>query len=759
MEDLNIPQNVIGKIFYLNKPDKANESKNNLVDNLVNKEKLNVFKFLLQLNFYYKKLNRLYKEPLENNFNLEKGFIINKDLIENYKSYFNFNKIINDCKKEEIKLLFNKYKKQQNDLKEKNSDNFFTEIFNILKKEYINKLKNEDNDNFNKLNNCEICNYKLKVYNNHNFCYFENCVIVDEKLFFLLFNNEQIKKKIEIYYLIGDQKLILLFDTFINIGTLNNDFVFLPDMLINFKNENYKKILNKLKSKGYEEFIKTFNEEFNQGHNYAFLLSKENNNLNLNDKLPKRENVENDLCNKNIQIKKEHNQNKNSNSSYIKPKIIFSFNQNQNNNKNKIKDTLYNQYNYDKFLEDNKLNPVKNKSNNEIKLNNELKNIILILIDSEKMKKKMSYPLNKYNYQFNLYYLLNYDWLEKYLEFTKMKDFYEFLVKNKIIENFIKNNSDSTIIDDELIIKEIISEVDPYLINQIKQMDNSYYSILKNKNNICMSYFIKKEDKLLYYYSNFIIITKDTKDLLYKEFFLNFEITNILFGENKIFIEVEKNGENILEIGHLDKNNIFIPNLFFDYYTNQILNHNKNLLINKGFDKYLDYYLLFKKDLYSPIFDEDNKIIGNAFKYNSSIKDFSSFIINKQLQTNIKLFFNTFELVEKLNKSKIIYESYSIVKNSYIQKYKEIYNYSNLEQELYKNNIVNKTIQTIKNNFTEKKKIVNNKKVILIIKNLTPQINYNYNGIQFIKVVKELMKEQLVPNLEVLNFKNKELFY
>ena len=78
-----------------------------------------------------------------------------------------------------------------------------------------------------------------------------------------------------------------------------------------------------------------------------------------------------------------------------------------------------------------------------------------------------------------------------------------------------------------------------------------------------MSYFIKKEDKLLYYYSNFIIITKDTKDLLYKEFFLNFEITNILFGENKIFIEVEKNGENILEIGHLDKNNIFIHNLFF----------------------------------------------------------------------------------------------------------------------------------------------------------------------------------------------------
>ena len=135
-------------------------------------------------------------------------------------------------------------------------------------------------------------------------------------------------------------------------------------------------------------------------------------------------------------------------------------------------------------------------------------------------------------------------------------------------------------------------------------------------------------------------------------------------------------------------------------------------------------------DYSSPIFNKEGNIIGNAFKYNNSIKDFSNLIINRQLRTNIKLFFNHFELAERLNKSEILVENYYIIKNSYLQKYKDFYKFSDLEQILNKNNIANKTIQALKDNITDKNKIINDKRIILIIKHLPSHINPSYNLIE-----------------------------
>ena len=64
----------------------------------------------------------------------------------------------------------------------------------------------------------------------------------------------------------------------------------------------------------------------------------------------------------------------------------------------------------------------------------------------------------------------------------------------------------------------------------------------------------------------------------------------------------------------------------------------------------------------------------------------------------------------KLNRSKIEVGDYSIVKNSYLQKYKDFYKFSDLEQILNNNNFANQAIQAIKTNIIDDKKIINDKK-------------------------------------------------
>jgi len=58
-------------------------------------------------------------------------------------------------------------------------------------------------------------------------------------------------------------------------------------------------------------------------------------------------------------------------------------------------------------------------SNNE-RMNKILKNILSIIIDSEKIKYKMKMPLNSGN--LDQYYLLNYDWFKKYLKLNNVHD-------------------------------------------------------------------------------------------------------------------------------------------------------------------------------------------------------------------------------------------------------------------------------------------------------------------------------------------------
>ena len=327
-----------------------------------------------------------------------------------------------------------------------------------------------------------------------------------------------------------------------------------------------------------------------------------------------------------------------------------------------------------------------------------LYNIISALIDSEIIKKKMILPL-KENNTFENYYLLNSDSLYKYIENNAMKNIYNYILDNRIIDN-IFSEPNITTYEKDIIIEKVISKIDPNNLEQNKINSQFNKTLKDNENLLKFSYFYKNEHDYFTFYYNFIILTIDTIKLLFNDPFSNFSkikdrIFPILLGDNKIFIEIIKGKQFSLEIGNLDKNNVFTPILFFDYFNENILDINKVSLMKNGYELYTQYFLLFRNDYFSPIFNKESNIVGNAYIYNSAINDYSEYLINKQLEGIIELYFNDYILKEKFRDKKIINENFYILNKKYVQKIKDFYDYSNLEIELNKNKIVLETINAI----------------------------------------------------------------
>jgi len=243
------------------------------------------------------------------------------------------------------------------------------------------------------------------------------------------------------------------------------------------------------------------------------------------------------------------------------------------------------------------------KLDNE-EMNKELKNCLSIIIDSEKIKYKMKMPLNSGN--LNEYYLLNYNWFKKYLELNNINDaIYEHLV------NSVKNNINISNINihNEILIRKIISQINPNIKVKIKKDLENYYKLKDNELfNLDPSSFNIKGNNTLKYYLNFIIISPETMDSLKKDFPFDYGKNLILLGDNKAFIKGRT--QIFIEICFINNKNIFIPELFFYFDKESILNNNLNLLKNEGYEQYIQLYLLFNNDYTSPIFDKNNDNIG-----------------------------------------------------------------------------------------------------------------------------------------------------
>ena len=479
-------------------------------------------------------------------------------------------------------------------------------------------------------------------------------------------------------------------------------------MIIQFNN-SLTNIINDIKCNGYEQFINTLKQKY--GSNNLMMIKEENNDETKLEQLK--------AIPSSKDIKKEMNKNR--------TKSIDK----RDDNINLVEKNML--YNID-------LEELKNLSSENIKAfikqknikeniiqYKELNNLISILIDFEIIKRKMKKPLNLQNSHFEKYYLINYEWIKKYLELNNMVEIYNYLVKEKIVENII---NDTNIIRRDKIIKEVFSKIDINLITNIHK-NNQLYTLKDNQlSDISKSYFIKENDKYIIFYHNFIILSEETINSLFDLFCFNIKKSNsylILFGDNKIFIDLINANQYTLEIGDLDNNYNFAPNLFLDYSNQQYFDYGKYLLKKNGYKPFIQDYMFLKNDYFSPIFYIDNNIIGNAYKYESSIKDYREYNINNHLKNIIILYLNQFLLKAKFKENEIKQIKFYLINNKYIEEYKNFFDYSILENQLKQNVIITQTVKAFENNSNKEENLINDKKIILIIKYLPLEINSNYN--------------------------------
>ena len=332
------------------------------------------------------------------------------------------------------------------------------------------------------------------------------------------------------------------------------------------------------------------------------------------------------------------------------------------------------------------------------------------------MKKALELKNNFYHQ----YYLINYEWFNKYLESNNMNELYNYIVNNKIIENIILKNK---IIEKESIIDQVLSKLNQDLINKIKN-DNNYEN-LKNNN---LFYPKKKkmkknENTIITYYSNFLLLKKESIDYFSSELIFNFNTIDFLciLGENKIFIKFDAGNQFNLEIGHISQQNIFIPEVLFNYITQSDLNNNIFSLINNTYKQYCEKFLKNENNSIA-IFNKSNNIIGNAYILNKKINITGNYPVNEDLNILINYYFLNYRF--DFYPDKIIEKKFFLVNDSFVNYYKKFWKYDNLYTELNKNNLVNQ----IKNEFKDDiNKNISNENIIEIVKSLPSEIKDIFN--------------------------------
>jgi hypothetical protein len=405
------------------------------------------------------------------------------------------------------------------------------------------------------------------------FLSFYSCILVKENLIKLILKDDQeIQKRVnnsKVEFVMTDKKIIIQLNLVLNVGFIDENNIFKPEIIFLCSGEeSLKTIKNDIKISGYSNVLKKVKIKeknvatYNNNDNSILVLF-------INEKLISAENYS---INKNVNNGSINLMNLNT---YINPKG------NQNQVLGKIsKESRHKSSEKVKIINEGRYGSVQNVAPEEEKLNKSTKNMLLALIDLEKIKKKTSLPLNANNNKLNKYYLLNFEWFLSYIKLYNLNELYNKFINNKIIEKSI--NKDYTLSNEKLIEKMIIY-VDSKYKNPI--MKDNYLSLVDNENRFNIKYEevkINKEKKIIYY-TGFILVSEETIKSLAKEFNFRYHYNECecLFGDNKIIVKIINNYQMTIEIGSIsNEKNIFIPKYFFNYINKKYyFNLNQNKII------------------------------------------------------------------------------------------------------------------------------------------------------------------------------------
>ena len=355
------------------------------------------------------------------------------------------------------------------------------------------------------------------------------------------------------------------------------------------------------------------------------------------------------------------------------------------------------------------------KQKKEIK--NEIENLIKIIIDQKKIIRNIQIPLNK-NRKYKIYYVIDYQWLLNYLEYYKLNNLYYDQNIHITLQNIFVNSPV------HLTNEEILENAKQ--MTEFANMLYNYSNLISPSNNQFNTPKIPKRINIndIFYFNKFFLVSENTMKSLSNNYIQNQSFFYFYFGDNKIFISYNGKTKFFISIYFLGNDNYIYPELFYKFNGKKEFSDSLNLLLEKGFTLYNQHHIMFNEDknnidYASPIFDQNNKEIGYAFKYSPNIKDYSPYIINDEYKTAIKLYFN----YAKFHSKSIKFKNgnyFCLINTELLKKYKEHYDYYTLEKYLKQNKIT----QQISNNINQNIEYnLDDKMMSLIFKNLPNNLN------------------------------------
>jgi len=333
--------------------------------------------------------------------------------------------------------------------------------------------------------------------------------------------------------------------------------------------------------------------------------------------------------------------------------------------------------------------------------------------------------INNYNQDF--IYLVHKEIVTKYLEKYNLN----YATINKTILN--KKDQKGKNIDQKSKIKllneyinnnfRIIAKKD----DQINNKGNNTLVSLQINNNELPHIIINNNDKKIYYYDDYFILNEKILSLLKID--LSSQKLKFIVKEKYIFLFQESDkGNSIIEIGKLGKENTFKLEILIDSTKNYY--SISSILAEKTYSQFYSSCFAFKNidngfKNFSPFFDQDNNIIGNAYKPNEQLNNFSNCYYNKMFINIIYLiiYFKFFKYEEQISNSK----KYYLINEEWMKNFKKKYIYEKTKEDLEQNE--NPNISVIVNKKQKDKNLL--KKLIYVVIGEMYNLNKKYNNINF----------------------------
>ena len=421
--------------------------------------------------------------------------------------------------------------------------------------------------------------------------------------------------------------------------------------------------------------------------------------------------------------------------------------------KNIVKESKINSINIQNHIDIN----IKNSKENKLILANNIKENKEEKVDKDNIKEKLT------NFIFNFSEFIN-EMNSSRNNIIKKENFVFLVHKDFLIKYLGQYNLNYSFINDKILIKDkslysIKNSIKEYIDKEFKILKETFHGynsinfINKENSNELPHIIVKNNSEKIYYYNNYFLLNEKTIKLLDIDL-INFPKLEYYSKKQYIFLFQPIGQGTIVDIGKLDNQNTFK----IEYLINTTKDSKSiiNMINSKTIEQfYLSYFLFRINDdisKYSPFFDKEHNIIGNAYIIKEGFKNFSNSYCNPIL-VNVIYLIKYFKF-PKYEFAKINSENYYfLINENWMKNFKNKYMYQKTKKEI--ENSQDKNISTIINTEQKNKKLLN--KLIYSITVKMDELNKKYNSINNL-ILEDIPTE---PECESLKdfYGGKEFFF